>query len=571
MLERARQEWFSNIRGDLLSGIVVALALIPEAIAFSIIAGVDPKVGLYASFCIAVVIAFVGGRPGMISAATGAMALLMVTLVKEHGLQYLLAATLLTGLFQIAAGYLRLGSLMRFVSHSVVTGFVNALAILIFMAQLPELTNVTWQVYAMTAAGLGIIYLFPLVPVVGKLLPSPLLCIVILTAVAITLGIDIRTVGDMGELPDTLPVFLWPDVPLNLETLAIIFPYSAGLAVVGLLESMMTAAIVDEMTDTPSDRNRECKGQGIANIGAGLLGGMAGCAMIGQSVINIKSGGRGRLSTFVAGTLLILMVVFMDEWIRQIPMAALVAVMIMVSIGTFSWESVRNLKTHPLSTSIVMLATVAVVVATHNLALGVFVGVLLASLFFANKVARFMLVKSDSERNGAVRTYQVRGQVFFASAEQFFAGFDFKEMVEKVVIDLTHAHFWDITAVTALDKVVLKFRREGTEVEIIGLNEASATIVDRFGVHDKPEEVESLPLNQNTVFLKAECDFTDKKDIADFYYSLDGKKWTKIGSQLKMAYTLPHFMGYRFGLFNYATKTPGGYVDFDYFRISDSK
>ena len=441
MLERARQEWFSNIRGDLLSGIVVALALIPEAIAFSIIAGVDPKVGLYASFCIAVVIAFVGGRPGMISAATGAMALLMVTLVKEHGLQYLLAATLLTGLFQIAAGYLRLGSLMRFVSRSVVTGFVNALAILIFMAQLPELTNVTWQVYAMTAAGLGIIYLFPLVPVVGKLLPSPLLCIVILTAVAITLGIDIRTVGDMGELPDTLPVFLWPDVPLNLETLSIIFPYSAGLAVVGLLESMMTAAIVDEMTDTPSDRNRECKGQGIANIGAGLLGGMAGCAMIGQSVINIKSGGRGRLSTFVAGTLLILMVVFMDEWIRQIPMAALVAVMIMVSIGTFFWESVRNLKSHPLSTNLVMVTTVAVVVATHNLALGVFVGVLLASLFFAHKVARVMLVKSDSERSGAVRTYLVRGQVFFASAEQFLAGFDFREEVEKVVIDLTHAHF----------------------------------------------------------------------------------------------------------------------------------
>ncbi|WP_265449604.1 SulP family inorganic anion transporter, partial [Aeromonas salmonicida] len=338
MLERARQEWFSNIRGDLLAGTVVALALIPEAIAFSIIAGVDPKVGLYASFCIAVVIAFVGGRPGMISAATGAMALLMVTLVKDHGLQYLLAATLLTGLLQIAAGYLKLGSLMRFVSRSVVTGFVNALAILIFMAQLPELTNVTWQVYAMTAAGLGIIYLFPLIPVVGKLVPSPLLCIVILTAIAITMGIDIRTVGDMGELPDTLPIFLWPEVPLNFETLAIIFPYSAALAVVGLLESMMTAAIVDDLTDTQSDRNRECKGQGIANIGAGLMGGMAGCAMIGQSIINIKSGGRGRLSTFFAGTLLILMVVFMDEWIRQIPMAALVAVMIMVSIGTFSWE-----------------------------------------------------------------------------------------------------------------------------------------------------------------------------------------------------------------------------------------
>lgn len=495
MRQRIQQEWFANVRGDLLAGTVVALALIPEAIAFSIIAGVDPKVGLYASFCIAVIIAFVGGRPGMISAATGAMALLMVTLVKDHGLQYLLAATLLTGIFQIGAGYLKLGSLMRFVSRSVVTGFVNALAILIFMAQLPELTNVTWQVYAMTAAGLGIIYLFPLIPVVGKLVPSPLLCIVILTAIAITMGIDIRTVGDMGELPDTLPIFLWPDVPLNLETLAIIFPYSAALAVVGLLESLMTAAIVDDLTDTKSDRNRECKGQGLANIGAGLMGGMAGCAMIGQSIINIKSGGRGRLSTFVAGTLLILMVVFMDEWIRQIPMAALVAVMIMVSIGTFSWDSIRNLRSHPLSTNIVMVATVAVVVATHNLALGVFVGVLLASLFFAAKVARFMLVKSESSKAGDERHYQVRGQVFFASAEQFIAAFDFKEVLGRVTIDLSQAHFWDITAVTALDKVVLKFRREGTQVDVIGLNEASATLVDRFGVQDKPEEIEKLLAN----------------------------------------------------------------------------
>ncbi|MCS3458294.1 MULTISPECIES: SulP family inorganic anion transporter [Aeromonas] len=495
MRQRLQQEWFANVRGDLLAGTVVALALIPEAIAFSIIAGVDPKVGLYASFCIAVIIAFVGGRPGMISAATGAMALLMVTLVKDHGLQYLLAATLLTGIFQIGAGYLKLGSLMRFVSRSVVTGFVNALAILIFMAQLPELTNVTWQVYAMTAAGLAIIYLFPLIPVVGKLVPSPLLCIVILTAIAITMGIDIRTVGDMGELPDTLPIFLWPDVPLNLETLAIIFPYSAALAVVGLLESLMTAAIVDDLTDTKSDRNRECKGQGLANIGAGLMGGMAGCAMIGQSIINIKSGGRGRLSTFVAGTLLILMVVFMDEWIRQIPMAALVAVMIMVSIGTFSWDSIRNLRSHPLSTNIVMVATVAVVVATHNLALGVFVGVLLASLFFAAKVARFMLVKSESSKAGDERHYQVRGQVFFASAEQFIAAFDFKEVLSRVTIDLSQAHFWDITAVTALDKVVLKFRREGTQVDVIGLNEASATLVDRFGVQDKPEEIEKLLAN----------------------------------------------------------------------------
>ncbi|HHW2547621.1 TPA: SulP family inorganic anion transporter, partial [Pseudomonas aeruginosa] len=377
MLHSLKQTWLSNIRGDILAGLVVALALIPEAIAFSIIAGVDPKVGLYASFCIAVVIAFVGGRPGMISAATGAMALLMVTLVKNHGLEYLLAATLLCGVLQIAAGYLKLGSLMRFVSRSVVTGFVNALAILIFMAQLPELTNVTWHVYAMTAAGLGIIYLFPYVPKIGKLIPSPLVCIIVLTAVAMSVGLDIRTVGDMGELPDTLPIFLWPDVPLTFETLAIIFPYSAALAVVGLLESMMTATIVDDLTDTPSDKNRECKGQGVANIASGLIGGMAGCAMIGQSIINVKSGGRSRLSSLAAGVFLLLMVVFLGDWLKQIPMAALVAVMIMVSIGTFSWDSLRNLKKHPLSTNIVMVVTVVVVVATHNLAFGVLAGVLL--------------------------------------------------------------------------------------------------------------------------------------------------------------------------------------------------
>ncbi|MDF9392029.1 MULTISPECIES: SulP family inorganic anion transporter [Methylococcus] len=487
-----KQDWLGNVRGDVLAGAVVALALIPEAIAFSIIAGVDPKVGLYASFCIAVVTAFTGGRPGMISAATGAMALLMVTLVKDHGLQYLLAATLLTGVLQIIAGYLKLGSLMSFVSRSVVTGFVNALAILIFMAQWPELTGVSWQVYAMTAAGLAIIYLFPHLPWIGKSVPSPLVCILVLTVVAVYLDLDIHRVGDMGELPDTLPVFLWPDVPSNLETLKIILPYSVPLAVVGLLESLMTATIIDDLTDTGSDKNRECKGQGLANIGAGLLGGMAGCAMIGQSVINIKSGGRGRLSTFTAGTLLLIMVVFLDEWISKIPMAALVAVMIMVSIGTFSWRSILNLKQHPLSTNAVMLSTVAVVVWTHNLALGVFVGVLLASLFFANKISHFMYVESSQDEERGTRSYKVVGQVFFNSADRFVAAFDFKEAVEKVVIDLHRAHFWDITSVSALDKVVIKFRREGAEVELIGMNEATATIVDRFGIHDKPEEIEKI-------------------------------------------------------------------------------
>ncbi len=483
------QDWLSNIRNDSLAGLVVALALIPEAIAFSIIAGVDPKVGLYASFCIATVIAFTGGRPGMISAATGAMALVMVLLVKEHGLQYLLAATVLTGVLQILAGWLRLGTLMRFVSRSVITGFVNALAILIFMAQLPELINVTWKVYAMVIAGLAIIYLFPYIT---KAIPSPLVAIVLLTVTAIGLNLDIRTVGDMGNLPDSLPIFLLPDVPLNWETLNIILPVSATLAVVGLLESMMTASIVDELTDSSSNKNRESVGQGIANIASGFLGGMAGCAMIGQSVINVKSGGRGRLSTLAAGIFLLLMVVFIGDWVALIPMAALVAVMIMVSIGTFNWASFRNLREHPRSSNIVMIATVVVVVATHDLAKGVLVGVLLSGFFFAHKVGMVLHVGSKSEDEGRVRSYRVIGQVFFASADRFIGSFDFKEVIEKVHIDVSRAHFWDVTAVSALDKVVVKFRREGAEVEVIGLNEASATMVDNFAVHDKPDAIKKL-------------------------------------------------------------------------------
>jgi len=491
MLQSLRQTWFFNVRGDVLAGLVVALALIPEAIAFSVIAGVDPKVGLYASFSIAVITAFAGGRPGMISAATGAMALLMVLLVREHGLEYLLAATLLTGVLQVLAGVFKLGVLMRFVSRSVVTGFVNALAILIFLAQLPEITgeNARVLVLAMVAVGLVIIYGLPRIT---RTIPSPLVCIVVLTAAAIFLGFDMRTVGDMGALPDSLPIFLWPDVPLNLETLQIIFPYAVTLAVVGLLESMMTATIVDDLTDTTSDRNRECVGQGVANVGSGLLGGMAGCAMIGQSVINVKSGGRGRLSALVAGVVLLVMVVFLGEWVARIPMAALVAVMIMVSIGTFSWSSIRNLRTNPKSSSVVMASTVAVVVATHNLALGVMVGVLLSALFFARKVGRLLTVTSALSDDGQHRTYQVVGQVFFTSAEAFLASFDFKEALDRVTIDLTRAHFWDITAVSSLDKVVIKFRREGARVELLGLNEASATMVDRFGIHDKPDAADAI-------------------------------------------------------------------------------
>lgn len=484
VLYAVRRDWLSNIRGDVLAGLVVALALIPEAIAFSLIAGLDPRVGLYASFCIAVVIAFTGGRPGMISGATGAMALLMVTLVREHGLEYLLAATVLTGMMQIVAGYLKLADLMRFVSRSVVTGFVNALAILIFMAQLPELIGVPVAVYPIVAFGLVIIYGLPMVT---RAVPSPLIAIVLLTAAAVVFGIQVPTVGDKGELPDALPTFLLPDIPWSLETLMIILPVSTTMMVVGLLETFLTSQIVDDLTDTPSNKHREARGQGIANMVSGLFGGMAGCAMIGQSVINVKSGGRGRLSSLTAGVFLLLMIVFLGDYVGMIPMAALVAVMIMVSIGTFSWQSIVDLKHHPKTSSLVMIGTVVVTVFTHDLAKGVLTGVLLSALGFARKVGQVLVVGRHLEDEARTRRYTVTGQVFFASAGEFLAAFDFREVIERVRIDVSGAHFWDLSAVGALDRVILKFRREGVEVEVVGMDEASRTLVDRLGVHDKPD------------------------------------------------------------------------------------
>ncbi len=485
------QQWFSNPRKDVIAGTVVALALIPEAIAFSIIAGVDPKVGLYASFCIAVVISFLGGRSGMISAATGAMAVLFISLVKDHGLEYLLPATILTGVLQIFAGVFKLGNLMRFVSRSVVTGFVNALAIIIFMSQLTQFEDQGLLMYGMVAAGLAIIYGLPRLTTA---VPSPLVCIVVLTGVSMALGLDqtLRTVGGMGDLPSTLPVFLLPDVPLNWETLAIIFPYALSLAIVGLLESLMTSTIVDDFTDTGSDKNRECCGQGVANIVSGFFGGMAGCAMIGQSVINVKSGGRGRLSTFSAGIILLILIVVLGDLVSQIPMAALVAVMIMVSIGTFSWSSIKDLTIHHRTSSFVMLTTVFTTVFTHNLAYGVGAGVLLSALFFAYKVSRLLQIESTQEVSKSERTYTIRGQLFFVSASTFAEAFDFREVLDNVIIDVSQAHIWDLSAINALDRVVLKFRREGTEVKIVGMNEASKTLVLQIAKHDKPGAMDEI-------------------------------------------------------------------------------
>lgn len=487
-LALARRDWLSNPRRDLLAGTVVALALIPEAIAFSIIAGVDPAVGLYASFIIAVTIAFTGGRPAMISAATGSMTLLMGGLIKDHGLEYLFAASMLTGLIQIVVGWARLGRYVRFVSRSVMTGFVNSLAVLIFLAQMPELIGKSWPTYAMVAVALAIIYL---VPRLTKALPSPLIAIVVMTVFVMLTHVDVRTVGDMGQMPNALPSFHFANVPLSWETLTIIGPLSLTLAFVGLLESLLTANVLDDMTDTPSDKDRECRGQGIANVFSSLFGGMAGCAMIGQSVINVSSGGRGRLSTLWAGGFLLFLILVLQKWVAEIPMAALVAVMIMVSIGTFDWGSILRLRSTPVQSSIVMLVTTVTVVATHDLSKGVLAGVLLSVIFFARKVGKMVSVEEHGSSE-TIRRYSVRGPIFFVSAEVFAAGFEFHGHPQKVIIDLSNAHLWDLTGADAVDKVVFRYRRQGADVELIGMNDATAALVEKVGRHDKTHLPEAL-------------------------------------------------------------------------------
>ncbi|MGD6855978.1 SulP family inorganic anion transporter [Bacillus infantis] len=480
MVEKLKKDWFSNVRADILAGIVVALALIPEAIAFSIIAGVDPMVGLYASFCIAVIIAFVGGRPGMISAATGAMALLMVPLVKEHGLDYLLAATILTGVLQIIFGVLKVAKLMKFIPRAVMIGFVNALAILIFMAQVPHFLGISTMTYVFVAITLAIVYILPRFL---KAIPAPLIAIVVLTAVAIYSGTELRTVGDLGAITRSLPSFFIPDVPLSFETLAIIFPYSLALSIVGLLESLLTASIVDDMTGTESNKNKESRGQGIANFITGFFGGMAGCAMIGQSVINVKSGGRGRLSTLIAGLFLMFLIIVLGDLVVQIPMPVLVGIMIMVSIGTFDWSSFTYLRKAPRTDAVVMLATVAIVVATHDLSKGVLAGVVLSAVFFVWKISTVRLVRRKDTQKAV---YEVEGQLFFASVESFLDSLDFTAQNETIVLDFTNAHIWDDSAVGAIDKAVFKFRENHNDVQVVNLNAASKKLVDKLAAFQDP-------------------------------------------------------------------------------------
>lgn len=468
--------WFSNVKNDILSGLTVAFALIPEAIAFSILAGVSPMVGLYASFCIAVVISFAGGRPGMISAATGAMALLMGGLVRDHGIEYLFAATILAGVLQIIMGQLKLGKWISFLPHSVMTGFVNALAILIFMAQLTHFSGQGWLMYALVALTLAIIYLFPRMT---KAVPSALVAIIVVSVLSISLKLDVKTVGDMGEITSALPVFHLPDVVISWEMIKTIFPVSLSLAVVGLLESLMTATLIDDMTDTASDKNREMKGQGLANIVTGFFGGMAGCAMIGQSMVNMKSGGRTRLSTLVSGVGLLFLILVLGGVVKQIPMAALVGVMFMVSIGTFEWASLRSLHKIPKSDAIVMIVTVVTVVATDNLSIGVGIGVLISALVFARKIAR---IRTVTEMRDGVKTYRVAGQMFFGTVTHFLQEFDPAGDPDRIVIDFSKSHVWDQSAANAISKVVVKYRQLNKEVSITGMNEESIRLVERIGL-----------------------------------------------------------------------------------------
>ena len=479
MVEKIKREWFSNIRADILAGTVVALALIPEAIAFSIIAGVDPMVGLYASFCIAVIIAFVGGRPGMISAATGAMALVMAPLVREHGLDYLLVATVSTGIIQLLFGIFKVSRFMKFIPRAVMIGVVNALAILIFMAQVPHFIGISNMTYLFVAITLAIVYILPRF---FKAIPAPLIAIVVLTSVALYANIDLRSVGDLGAITRSLPEFFIPNVPLTFETLAIVFPFSLALAIVGLLESLLTASIVDDMTDTESDKNREARGQGIANIVTGFFGGMAGCAMIGQSVINVKSGGRGRLSTLTAGALLMFLIIVLGNLVVQIPMPVLVGIMIMVSIGTFDWSSFTYLRKAPKADAIVMLVTVGIVVATNDLSKGVFAGVILSAIFFVAKISK-LKVKEHHDNKQLI--FKVDGQLFFASTEDFIASFDFSVENEDIIIDFSNARIWDDSAVSAVDKVVMKYREKNNRVTIKDLDTSSQKLLNELAIYNK--------------------------------------------------------------------------------------
>lgn len=464
-----KQEWFGNIRADILAGIVVGLALIPEALAFAFIVGVDPRVALYASFTIAVIISFVGGRPALISAATGAMALVLVNLMADHGLQYVLAATILTGMIQFIFGMLGVANLMRFIPNAVMLGFVNALGIMIFITQLPYLIGFNMMTYVFAIVTLILVYV---IPRFLKVIPAPLVAIVVMTTIALASGVKLQTIGDIGTMPNTLPTFFLPNIPLNLETLKIIFPYALALSIVGLLESLLTSQVLDDMTDTSSNKNKEARGQGIANFVNGFFGGMAGCALIGQSVINVKSGGRGRLSTFTAGVFLMFLIIVLGDFVVKIPMPVLVGVMIMVSMTTFNWGSFTFLKQAPKSESFIMIITVVIILYTHNLAIGVVIGVILSALLFVSKISRVTVTRDNIE-------YKVKGPLFFASTTKFMQAFD-DVNTDKVIIDFADCQLWDESAVGAIVKVQQQLEKKQIDVQIVGLNASSKKLYEQL-------------------------------------------------------------------------------------------
>lgn len=474
-----KKEWLGNIKGDLLGGIVVCMALIPEAIGFSIVAGVDPMVGVYASFMISLITSIFGGRPGLISAAAGATALVLASLVRDYGVEYLFAATILTGIIQLILGYLKIGNLMKFIPKPVMIGFVNALGILMLQSQLGHFKGES-ILLVLGALGVAIIYLFPKIT---KSIPSPIVAIITITIIVSLFNIDIKTLGDMGKITNELPKFLIPSVPFNMETLMIILPYSISVSLVGIVESLLTAQLVDDLTDTPSDKNRECIGQGLANIGAGFFGGIAGCGMIGQTIINNNYGGRGRLSTLTAGTAMLFSVIILNKFVVQIPVVSLAAVMVVVSISTFNWGSLKRIKKVPKSDTIIMLSTVVVVLLTHNLAYGVIVGIIISAIAFASKISEIDVKRS--EVHGYVK-YEVKGQLFFASTTNFINSFDYSNKSDSIDIDFTNVKIWDESAVDAIDKVIIKYHKNGVETNLIGLSESCLNLIDNMAVHNKP-------------------------------------------------------------------------------------
>lgn len=467
-------EWFGNARGDILAGLVSSFAVIPEVVGFCIVAGISPMMGLYASFWLTVLLAFFGGRPAMISAAAGSMALVIVSLVRDYGPEYLMAAAILCGVIMFLLGVLKVGNLIKLIPNSVQIGFVDALAILIFTSQLGNFEGESWPMYALVVLGIVIIYLFPRIT---EAIPSTLVAVVIVTAIAILTGAPVRTIGDMGSITAALPVFHIPDVPLTMETLRIILPYSVSLALVGLVETLLTSKVIDEMTDTEGDRNRECRGLGLANIVSGFFSGTCGCAMIGQAIVNVNSGGRGRLSNFVSGSFLMVLIFILNDLMVQIPLAALVAVMITVSISTFDWDSLRRLHRMPRTDALVIVLVVAIVVATNNLAYGVVTGLLLTAVFFAVQMSK---IKVDVCRETDRVTYLINGQIFFASTEPLMNAFDFHDAAQAVVLDFSQARLWDESAATILKKAINKFEQNGKQVEILGLDKNSVKLVNNL-------------------------------------------------------------------------------------------